>query len=280
MKRILISISTAIIVATTLSGCSTVAFTGRNQVLMYSSSEIMSLSEEQYKSYMTTSTLSTNKAYKNATQQVGQNLINGLKKYVAANNIKLAVSPDSYNWTFEVVKDASVNAFCLPNGRIVVYEGMFTVADTPNKLAVVLGHEIGHAIAQHGNERATQEALTNVVAQTLGTLASKDQQQQALLQAAFAMGGQYGYLLPYSRKHEYEADRLGLIIMSVSGYDPNSAATFWESMSSGNSTSDFFSTHPSDEKRVKNLNSCVSEAQGYATKSGTKAITNANTRIK
>lgn len=279
MKRIT-KVFVAATVAVALMGCSTVAFTGRNQVLLYSTDQMMSLSEQEYQSYMSSASASTNTTYKSVVTEVGTNLIKGLETYVNQNNITLTAPLSSYSWSFEVVKDSSVNAFCLPNGRIVVYEGMFTVANTRDKLAIVLGHEIGHAIAQHGNERATQEAVSGTVVNMLSATLTQDQQKQAILQAALGMGSEYGVLLPYSRKHEYEADRLGLIIMSLGGYNASVAPTFWQSMSSGSSTIDFMSTHPSDEKRVANMNKYIGEAQGYATKAGVKIRTNAATTIK
>ena len=150
---------------------------------------------------------------------------------------------------------------CLPSGKIVFYEGILKYADTPDYIAVVMGHEMAHAIAKHGNERMSQQTAMNI----LGNVASevigvkKGNTAQALFNLGFGLGSQVGVLLPYSRKHEYEADKIGMYIMDIAGYDINAAPEFWEKMTEGKSSdaSDFMSTHPSDRKRIEALKEAI-----------------------
>jgi len=257
-KILLLSFISLIIIS-----CGKVMITGRNQFLLFDQGQITTLSNQAYTEIMSKSTLSSNASYNRMVNQVGVNLTNAVSRYVNENGINNAL--DGLNWKFEVVKDPSVNAFCLPNGNIVFYEGIMKITNTPDLVAVVMGHEIAHALAKHGNERMSQEAVAGVAGQVIGTLISdKPQQTQALFGLAFALGSQLGVLLPYSRKHEYEADRLGLIIMAMAGYDINVAPGFWQSMSQGGEKMpEFFSTHPSDANRIKKINEVLPEAAKY-----------------
>ena len=170
-------------------------------------------------------------------------------------------------WEFNLVKDPQVNAFCMPGGKIVVYEGLLTVAQTKDELAVVLGHEIAHAVAKHSNERMSQQIMADCGSQILSSLLSeKSQLTQAAASVVFGLGTQLGVMLPYSRKHEYEADYMGIVFMELAGYDSEASVTFWKKMSSsgGGKVYELLSTHPSDEKRVANLQAKIPEAKSVA----------------
>lgn len=241
------------------ASCGVVSFTGRRQILMFSDGEIASLSDESYKEFMNTARLSSDLEATRMLKGVGQKMVSALESYMKKNGQEEALS--DLTWEFQLVDSAAVNAFCLPNGKIVFFEGILKYTDTPDYIAVVMGHEMAHAIAKHGNERMSQESAMSL----LGSLASevigvsKGESAQRLFEAGFGLGAQVGVLLPYSRKHEYEADKIGMYIMDIAGYDVNAAPAFWEKMLEGGtgSANDFLSTHPSDAKRIAALKEAI-----------------------
>lgn len=265
MKRITNAI-VCVLVAIVIVACSTVAFTGRNRVLLYSDSEISSLSAESYNELMSTSKLSDNKAQAAMIQEVGVRLTGALSKYLASQGQSDIL--DDINWSFKLVKDNQVNAFCMPGGQVVFYEGIMPLLDTPDLVAVVMGHEIAHAIARHGNERMSQQALANIVGSVTGQVVEQKTSQngRALFEAAFAVGTEYGYLLPYSRKHESESDEIGLYIMAIAGYDITQAPILWKRMSEQETqyVPEFMSTHPSNATRIRNLEKHMDKARKIA----------------
>lgn len=259
MKRsfkVLVAMVAAVLLAVS---CGVVSFTGRKQVLLFSDSEIMALSDQSYTEFMATATVSSDGKATAMLTEVGGRMAEALESYMKANGMTGALS--GLVWDFQLVQSAEVNAFCLPSGKIVFYEGILQYADTPDYIAVVMGHEMAHAIAKHGNERMSQEAAMNL----LGSVASeaigakKGAETQSLFNLGFGIGSQVGVLLPYSRKHEYEADKIGMYIMDIAGYDINAAPEFWEKMQNGktSSSSDFLSTHPSDAKRIAALKEAI-----------------------
>jgi predicted Zn-dependent protease len=241
------------------ASCGVVSFTGRRQILMFSDGEIAALSDESYKEFMNTARLSSDLEATRMLKGVGQKMVSALESYMKKNGQEEVLS--GLTWEFQLVDSAAVNAFCLPNGKIVFFDGILKYADTPDYIAVVMGHEMAHAIAKHGNERMSQEAAVNL----LGSLASdavglkKGAAAQNLFNIGFGIGSQVGLLLPYSRKHEYEADKIGMYIMDIAGYDVNAAPEFWEKMLEGGTgmSNDFFSTHPSDAKRIAALKEAI-----------------------
>ncbi len=235
-------------------------FTGRKQVLLFSDSEITALSDQSYADFMKTATPSANKADVSMVKEVGGKMVTALEAYLKKNNQESALQ--GLRWEFQLVQSEQVNAFCMPSGKIVFYEGILKYADTPDYIAVVMGHEIAHAVAKHGNERMSQQAALNLVGGVASDVigAKKGAVAQSLFNLGFNVGSQLGVILPYSRKHEYEADRIGVYLMDLAGYDIKAAPKFWEKMSAkGGSDSDFFSTHPTDSKRIAALNKVVAE---------------------
>lgn len=240
--------------------CGVVSFTGRKQMLLFSDSEIMALSDQSYAEFKGTAEVSSNVAATRMVKEVGGKMVAALESYLKTNGQESALR--GLVWEFMLVKSQEVNAFCMPSGKIVFYEGILKYADTPDYIAVVMGHEMAHAIAKHGNERMSQQSVMNL----LGRVASeaigekKGAGAQALFNVGFGIGSQAGVLLPYSRKHEYEADKIGMYIMNIAGYDINAAPAFWEKMLDAKSAgqSDFFSTHPSDAKRIAALREAIS----------------------
>lgn len=245
--------------------CGTVAFTGRKQMLLFSDSEIISMSEQSYSEFMATAKVSANGTESAVLTEVGKRMTLALETYLASAGKGNTLS--GLEWDFKLVASDEVNAFCMPSGKIVFYEGIMNYADTPDYIAVVMGHEMAHAVAHHGNERMSQQAAMSLVGDAIGGAvgARKGDTAQMLFNIGFNVGSQLGVLLPYSRKHEYEADRIGLYIMAIAGYDINAAPEFWERMSKNGSSSenDFFSTHPCDSKRIAALKEAMPDARKY-----------------
>ena len=247
-----------------LTSCGSVAITGRNQLLLFSDGEIASLSEQSYNEVVATTGLTANQRYVADVREVGNRLIAAITEYMRVNNTPAVL--DGFNWSFDVAKSEEINAFCLPNGRIVFYEGIMKIFQSKDEIAFVMGHEIAHAIAKHGNERMSQQAVTGMVGELASeVIGAKSSKNQAIFDVAFGLGAQYGVMLPFSRKHEYEADKLSLIFMAIAGYNIDAAPAFWEKMSQGgnSSGSDFFSTHPSDANRIANMKKELETARKY-----------------
>jgi len=196
---------------------------------------------------------------------VGSKIQQAVERYMAEN--KMSQLLDGYQWEFNLIESADVNAWCMPGGKVVVYTGILPVTRDGAGLAVVMGHEIAHAIAKHGNERMSQGLITELGGAALDVaLKEKPEKTRQLWMTAYGLGAQFGVILPYSRLHESEADHLGLIFMAMAGYDPNSAAEFWQRMSvmkTGPAPPEFMSTHPSDQTRINRIKAELPEAMKY-----------------
>lgn len=251
MRKQLLTATAAMLL---LAGCSSVPVTGRKQMLLVSDQEVLSSSLTQYNSYMQTATRSTNATQSAMVTRVGKKIAAATEQYLRQNGLSNQLS--EFAWEFNLVKDDQVNAFCMPGGKIVVYEGLMKLVASDDELAVVIGHEVAHAVAKHSNERMSQEILAQYGAQILSTtLAQKSAATQQLAGQIYGLGAQYGAILPFSRKHESEADYMGLIFMSMAGYNPDVAITFWKKMSAGSGAKvpEFMSTHPSDSRRISDI---------------------------
>lgn len=264
IRRTAVALCVALLAELFLTGCGSVPLTGRKQMLLVSDQEVYQAGLTQYNEYMATAELSTDAKTSAMVKSVGQKLADATEKYLRANGFESEIA--NLQWEFSLVKNNEVNAFCLPGGKIVVYEGLFAVASNEAELAVVLGHEIGHAVAKHSNERMSQQILTQYGAAILQqALSQKSAAVQTVAVNVFGLGAQMGVMLPYSRKHEYEADYMGIVFMEIAGYDSASALDFWTKMSAGGSNaSDFLSTHPSDAKRIANIKEHMPEAKKVA----------------
>jgi predicted Zn-dependent protease len=227
-----------------------------------------------------TSQLSRNTEYTAMIQRTGERISKAVEQWLRDNKMESRIK--DFNWEFIVIADPTVNAWVMPGGKVAFYEGIMPICQTEAGVAVVMGHEIAHVVANHGNERMSQ-GLIQQFGGVAVAVALKDEPEttQALALAAFGVGSTLFGILPYSRKHEYEADKLGTIFMAMAGYDPYEAPLFWERMMarSGNkSTNDFLSTHPANAKRIKELNKVVPEAMKYyKPQSGTQS-TNPSTK--
>ena len=256
------------LVAAILVGCgttSTVPITGRKQTLMVSDGEVLSLASQQYQQFMKQAKASTNAANTQMVKRVGQKLAGAVQAYLQANGLASALQ--NFSWEFNLVQDKQVNAWCMPGGKIVVYEGLLPVTQDEGSLAVVLGHEIAHAVAKHSAEQMSnqikQQYGTQLGTAVLGAL-GMGQNTQSIVQAIAAQGFNFANL-KYSRNHENEADHIGLIITAIAGYDPRVALPFWQRMAaaSTNQTAEFLSDHPSDATRIKNIQNWMPEAMQY-----------------
>jgi predicted Zn-dependent protease len=255
------------VVSLMLLSCSTVPLTGRRQLNIIPDATVLSMSFQEYDTFMKENKLSTNASETAMVKKVGQRIQGAVERYFAQNGMSSELS--GYAWEFNLVESKDVNAWCMPGGKVVVYTGILPVTKDEAGLAVVMGHEIAHAVAKHGNERMSQQLVTEMGGVALSeALKEKPDQTRQLWTAAFGLGSQVGVLLPFSRLQETEADRLGLIFMAMAGYDPHKAVEFWQRMASqqeGGAPPEFLSTHPSDATRIQKLNELVPEAMKYYT---------------
>lgn len=255
-------------VAAVLTGCGTtgtVPITGRKQHLLVNDEQVLSLSNQQYQEYMKTARPSVNAANTAMVRRVGQRLASAVVTYLNNNGLGSEVS--QYKWEFNLVQDNNVNAFCMPGGKIVVYEGLLPVTGDESSLAIVLGHEIAHAVAKHSAERLSNQVRQQYGGQILGSVLTGSGASSGVQQlgaTAFGLGSSLGSAA-YSRKQESEADRLGIIFAAMAGYDPRVAVPFWQRMASasGGGSSSLFSDHPSDAKRIASIQGWMPEALKY-----------------
>ena len=283
LKIILMSLVAAVLVS--CGTTNTVPITGRQQSLMVSDGDILSLSTQQYQDFMKSAKLSTNAANTAMVKRVGQNLANAVTSYLTSAGLQNDLQ--YYKWQFNLVQDNQVNAWCMPGGLICVYEGILPVTQDEASLAIVLGHEIAHAVARHSAEQMStqmkQQYGLQIGAAVLGGM-GLGTNTTSIIQAVAAQGFNFSNL-KYSRNHESEADHMGLIFAAMAGYDPQAAVSFWQRMaaSSKNQTAEFLSDHPSDATRIKQIQGWLPEAQKYCkpktttSTSSAKAVTTKKT---
>ena len=244
----------------------TVPITGRKQNILVSDEQVLSLSNKEYTNYMKSAKLSTNSANTAMVKRVGQRLATAVEMYLSEHGMQAETK--EYSWEFNLVQDQSVNAFCMPGGKIVVYEGLLPVTKDEASLAIVLGHEIAHAVAKHSAEQMSKQIKNQYGTEILGQVLNAAGVSSGTTQLAqiIAQKGLQFRSLKYSRDNESEADRMGLIFAAMAGYDPNVAVSFWQRMAqmTGNSNqSDVFSDHPSDAKRIAAIKQELPEALTY-----------------
>ena len=251
-----------------LLACTKNAFTGRKSLNLIPTATINQLSFSEYKTFLSQNkTLASGKEV-DLVRRVGKDLKAATEVYY--KSIGKASDLKNFAWEFNVVDDPNtVNAFCMPGGKVVVYTGILKVTQNEDALAVVMGHEIAHALANHGNERMSQGLVAQLGLTSLDlALSQKPAATRQLLMTAAGAGAQVGVLLPFSRKHESEADEIGLYLMAMAGYNPNEADPFWKRMNSmgGSRPPEFLSTHPDPAKRSDTLRRLVPRAKAYAKK--------------
>ena len=248
--------------------CSTVPITGRKRINIVKDAQILPASFAQYEGFLKENKISSDLKMTNEVQSVGLRISKAVDKFMRANS--MTTEADSYRWEFNLIDDPTVNAWCMPGGKVVFYQGILPICANTDGVAAVMGHEVAHAFAKHGQER-----MTSAYGQQLGGIAvaigtnNKDPKAQQLWNTIYGVGSQIG-MLAYSRTHETEADKLGMVFMIMAGYKPQEAVNVWIRMSqrasSGNAPPEFLSTHPSNETRIANLKAYLPTAIKLANK--------------
>lgn len=264
VKIVLLAVVTALMVS-----CGTtrvVPISGRTQTLLVNDEQVLSLSNQEYSNFMKSAKVSTNSANTAMVKRVGQRLASAVESYLKSNGLSSEVK--NFSWEFNLVQNKEANAFCMPGGKIVVYEGLLPYTQNEASLAIVLGHEIAHAVAKHSAEQMSTQIRNQYGTQILGGVlqaAGVSSTTTQLAQILTQKGLQFRSL-KYSRNHETEADRMGLIFAAMAGYDPSVAVAFWQRMAQGNGNSnqsEMFSDHPSDAKRIATIKAELPEALKY-----------------
>lgn len=247
-----------------LIGCTTVPISGRRQMNLYPESTMIQMSVTAYQEFLTEAdVLGDYNTQAKMVKDVGNKIAASVEEYMAEINQKKRV--EGFKWEFNLVEDPTVNAWCMPGGKVVFYTGIMPICEDETGLAVVMGHEIAHAVARHGNERMSQGVLINGGGVALDVLTSEEPglARDILLQS-YGIGSALG-TLAYSRNHESEADKMGMVFMAMAGYDPRDAAEFWKRMAEvgGQAPPEFLSTHPSNERRIADIEAFLPEALEY-----------------
>ncbi|MDX1906254.1 MAG: M48 family metallopeptidase [Bacteroidia bacterium] len=245
--------------------CARVPFTNRRQARLLPETTMNTMSFAQYKEFLGQNPPSKDTKNTQLVRDVGNRIRQAAELYYKAKG--LGKQLEGFAWEFNLVEDKTVNAWCMPGGKVVVYTGILPIARDADGLAVVMGHEIAHALAHHGNERMSQQLAIQLGGVGLDVaMSQKPEQTRQIFQAAYGVGAQVGAILPFSRLHESEADKIGLFLMAIAGYDLNAAAPFWERMQAGGGSTppEFMSTHPSPETRAENLRAWIPEARALA----------------
>ncbi len=254
-----------VLLAAVFWGCAQVPITGRQSLHLVPESELLTLSLQQYNEVLQKSKLSTDTQKVAMVRRVGNRVAKAAESFLAESGHQDLIK--NFQWQFNLIEeDETANAWVMPGGKAAVYTGILPFTKDETGLAVVLGHEVGHALADHGNERMSQELLANMGGMALSVaLSSQPQMTQQLAMAAFGAGASIGVLLPYSRLQESEADHIGLILMARAGYDPREAVPFWQRMnaSPGKRPPELLSTHPAPETRIANIKALIPEAMAY-----------------
>jgi predicted Zn-dependent protease len=231
--------------------------------------ELLSMSLSEYQSFLKQNPPVTGTAEANMVKSVGARIQAAVTQYMNQNKMGNRIS--GYKWEFNLVNSQEVNAWCMPGGKVVVYSGLLPITQDETSLAIVMGHEIAHAVARHGNERMSQGLLAQLGGMALDVaLAQKSQETRSIFLTSYGVGSTLG-ILAYSRTQESEADKLGLIFAAIAGYDPQKAIPFWQRMaakSGGGGTPEFLRTHPSDQRRIADLQAFMPQAMKYYKKTG------------
>jgi predicted Zn-dependent protease len=258
------ALGAAVLALVVVAACATVPITGRKQLSIIPDSQLLGMSFQQYDQVLAESRLSQDADEVAMIKRVGERIAGAVEQYLRDQGLESEIA--KYDWEFNLIESDQINAWCMPGGKVAFYTGILPICEDETGVAVVMGHEVAHAVAGHGGERMSQGMLTQLGGIALSeALESKPEETQQLWMTAFAVGAQYGALLPYSRLHESEADHIGLIFMAMAGYDPREAPAFWQRMSAvgGQAPPEFMGTHPSDQTRIRDLQEKMDEALAY-----------------
>ncbi len=267
-KRILLPITCALML---VFSCTTKnPFTGKNNLNFVSNEQLFPSSFQQYNRFLSENKVVSGTADARRVETVGTKIKNAATKYL--NSMGYTDYLKGYQWEYKLVDDKAVNAFCMPGGKIVVYTGLLPVTKDDAGLATVLGHEVAHALANHGAQRMSAAQLQQLGAVGVAVAtSSQSQEKQQMWQQYYGIGSQVGVMLPFSRSHESEADMIGLTLMAIAGYNPDNALVFWQRMASqagGSAPPEILSTHPSDATRISKIKSLIPKAKAEAKKFG------------
>ncbi len=262
MKKILLLISTV----SFFIGCTTNAVTGRKQLALFQESTLQQAAISQYQTFLSENKVVSQNTNKDAemVKRVGTRIAQAITNYYGQKGLSQEL--EGYKWEFNLVDNKEVNAWCMPGGKVVVYTGLLPITQNEAALAIVLGHEITHAVAHHGNERMSQLAAAQGLEIVGNIFTQNNQKANSIFNNVFAPTAQVAVLLPNSRNQEYESDHFGLIFSAMSGYNPREAIPFWQRMSAAggkNGAPEWLATHPSDENRIAKLQSYMDEALSY-----------------
>ena len=250
--------------------CKTNPFTGKKTLALVSNGQLLPMAFQQYDKFLKENKVVTGTKDALMIKRVGEKIASASARWLQANGH--AEYLKDYKWEYNLVDDKTVNAWCMPGGKIVFYTGILPIAKGETGVAAIMGHEVAHALANHGQQRMSASQLQQVAGTvTSVVIQNKSQQTQQLIGTAFGLGSQYGVMLPFSRGHETEADRIGLQLMAIAGYNPDEAANLWRRMkanSGGNAPPEFMSTHPSNDTRIANLTAWAPGAKAEAKKFG------------
>lgn len=257
------------VIALAAIACTTNPITGRSSLQLANNSEIMTMSAQEYKTTLSSAKVIKGTTDANRVSAVGIKIKNAAEKYYA--NIGRSADLADYQWEFNLIQDNQINAWCMPGGKVAVYTGILPITKNDTGLAVVMGHEVSHALAGHGNERISQAMVAQGLGQVAGGALSNSQWGN-IFQQVYPIGSQVA-LLKYGRNQELEADKMGLYLMAMAGYDPREAIPFWsrmEAASTGGKAPEFLSTHPNPESRIADINKSLPKALEYYTAAGGK----------
>ena len=252
--------------------CTTDPFTGKQTLALIPNSQILPMAFQQYDQFLSENKVITGTPDALMIKSVGQKVAVAAERYLTANGY--AGYLQDYSWEYNLVDDPAVNAWCMPGGKIVFYTGILPITKNEAGVAAVMGHEVAHALANHGQQRMSAGQLQQIGAVAGNIALSNDPKYQNIFNQAYGIGSTVGVMLPFSRNHETEADRIGLTLMAIAGYDPIVGAQLWERMSQqgGQAPPEFLSTHPSNETRITNIRQWAPEAKAEAKKFGVKTF--------
>lgn len=248
--------------------CTTNPFSGKKTMALVPNSQILPMAFQQYDEFLASHNVIYNTSDAAMVKSVGVKITKAAERYLNANGYEGYLK--DYKWDYNLVEDPAVNAWCMPGGKIVVYTGILPITKSESGLAAVMGHEVAHALANHGQQRMSAGQLQQIGAVAGNVALQNDPENQALFNSAYGIGSTIGVMMPFSRSHETEADKIGLTLMAIAGYDPIEAANLWERMKAngGQAPPEFLSTHPSNDTRIANIKSWVPEAKAEAKKFG------------
>lgn len=258
----------ALLAVTLFLACTTNPFTGKQTMALVPNSQLFPTAFAQYSQFLGENKVITGTSQSEMISRVGQRIAVAAERWLNANGQQGYLK--DYKWEYKLVDDEAVNAWCMPGGKIVFYTGILPVAENETAIAAIMGHEVSHALANHGQQRMSAGMLQQLGA-VAGNIAIKDEKDRAMFNQYYGVGTTVGGMLPFSRSHETEADKIGLILMGMAGYNPDEAAELWKRMaakSGGQAPPEFLSTHPSNQTRIANLTQLAPFAKTEAKKFG------------